>query len=331
MTSASLVSDKRPIESPLTTVPQDAGAPLPVLGMLNNVITITNYINAIQAAALPSSITGDPQHATLVTGYADWQYGIWEEYFEGLVNGNMLAQAEELNELVRLGVDQSSFSSVVSPSPAPTPTVVSSCDDVANLITSGTTYVSQLLTIAQGIQGADQDKLNALEAIVTTLNTQFGKLEDQLTDKAIDNTKEAVVTFINVSVAVGTEKDPVGPLVKGVAQVGTDIVNELILSADINSTLAQLEAAWLALDEETLQLAQINQIVNRLNQVVTQTSAAISALNNIVNDWQTVCDVINGSPASWLNSGLSQVAEWSNRMCNVTFVCVPIQTVSSVS
>jgi len=329
MTSSPFVATDRPAKSPLTTVSQDASAPLPVLDMLNNVITITNYINAIQGAALPSSITGDPQYAALVTEYANWQYEIWEEYFEGLVNGNMIAQAEQLNELVQLGDDdQSSFSAVVGPSSAPTPAVVSLCDDVSKLITSGNTYVSQLLAIAQAIQGADQAKLKALDTIVTTLNAQFSQMEDQLTDKAIDNTKEAVVTFVNVSVAVGTEKDPVAPLLKGVAQVGTDIVDELILSADIDSTLAQLEAAWLALDEETLQLAQINQINTRLNQVVTQTSAAISALDNIVTDWQTVCDVINGSPANWLNAGLRQVAEWSSRMCNVSFVRVPTQTVS---
>src|SRR4029077_21187673 len=99
---------------------------------------------------------GDTQYAALVTDYANWQYEIWEEYFEGLLNSNIIAQAEQLNELVQLALDdQSSFRSVVSPSSAPTPDVVSLCDDVSNLITSGNTYVSQLLAIAQGIQGAD--------------------------------------------------------------------------------------------------------------------------------------------------------------------------------
>lgn len=330
MTSASLVSTQTPVRSSSTTASQTASTPLPVLDVLNNVITVTNYINAIQSAALPAAITTNPQYASLATDYANWQYTIWAQYYEGLVDGNIVAQAEQINTLVQTGVDfpQSVYAAVVNPGSTATPAVIALCDDVANQVAAGSAYVSQLLTIAQGIQGADKAKLAALNAIVDTLNTQFDQMEQQLTDKAIDNTKEAVVTFITVSVAVATDEDPVEPLAKGVAQVGTDIVEELMLSDEINATLGQLETAWKALDEETLQLAQINLIINRLNQVVNQTSKAITALNAIVDDWQTVCDTINESPAIWQSSGLSQLTEWASRMNNVNFATVPVQTVS---
>lgn len=308
----------------------NAPAPLPVIDIANNIITVSNYLSAIETATLPASITGNPAYGTLTTEYSNWQYDIWAQYFEGLVDGNIIAQVQDINNLIADGItEQSVFIATINPEQAPTPTVISLCDDVTNQITQGNTYLGQLQAIATSIQGADQEQIAALNKIVNTLSAQFDTLEDQLTDKAIDNMKEVFVTVINVSVAVASEKDPVEPLAKGVAQVGTDIINELMLSSEINDTIAQLQAAWSALDAETLQLAQINLLIKRLNVVLNNTSKALDALNNIVNDWQLVSDAINDTPANWTSSGLAQITEWASRMGRITFSGSVVQTIGN--
>jgi hypothetical protein len=303
---------------------------LPVIDIANNMITITNYLSAIQTATLPSSIASNPVYGTLTTEYGNWQFEIWSEYFEGLVDGNIIAQVQDINNLIQDGLtEQSVFINLINPGRVPTPTVISLCDDVTNQITAGNAYLEQLQAIATSIQGVDKAKIAALNQIVTTLSTQFDSLEDQLTDKAIDNMKEVFVTVINVSVAVASEQDPIAPLAKGVAQVGTDIINELMLSSEINETISQLQTAWSELDAETLQLAQINLLINRLNTVLNQTSKTLDALNNIVNDWQLVSNAINDTPANWTSSGLAQVTEWASRMSRITFSGSVVQTISN--
>jgi len=316
-------SFKKAAQAALTTTP------LPVLDILNNIITITNYLSAVQSASLPSVITSDPTYATLATEYTDWQYLLWEQYFEGLVNGNILAQAQEINNLITDKItDQNVFMAVTTPKPATTPSVLLSCDEVASRISDGLPYVSQLQTIADSIKNADQQKIDELNKIIDQLNKEFDDMEQQLTDDAIDNSKTVVVTVINVGVAVATEEDPISPLVEGVAQVGTDIIKELLLSSQINAVLSQLEDAWNQLDQVTIQLAQINLIINRLNQIVSETSETVTALNNIVNDWQTICDTINEPSGDWATTGLPQVTEWADRMSRVSFYTNITQTVN---
>lgn len=303
---------------------------LPVLDILNNVIVVTNYLNAAQSATLPAFITSDSQYAQLVDDFTAWQETLWEQYYEYLIDGGILAEVEQIETLIGTGVDfpPAVYASVFSPSGGVVPDVINSCDQVASTIAQGAGYVASLLTIANSIKNADQQKIAALNSLIATLNTQFNQMEQQLTDKAIDNSKEAVVTYVEVGVAVASEKDPIMPLVKGVAQVGTEVVQELVLTSEIQTTLNELEAAWNELDEATINLAQVNLVINQLNEVVSDTSVAVTALNAIENDWQTIVAVTDDSSSTWESTGLPQLTEWAKRMSNVNFVFAPVQQVS---
>ncbi|MEO8671800.1 MAG: hypothetical protein ABI411_10835 [Tahibacter sp.] len=309
--------------------PQPAiSAPLPVIDIGNNLITCCTYLSAVESATLPSVVTDDPQYAALATAYADWQATVWEQFYLSLLNAGVLAQAEVMNNLVSDGINQQLvYADVINPSGGPTPTVIALCDDMGNQVMAGEVYVSQLSTIVQGIQGADEAKLTALNQLVNTLNSQFNALENQLTEKALDNSKQAFVTVIKVVVETVTEEDPIEPLLEGIAQVGTDIIEELVLTQEIQQTLLQLESAWAELDEVTLQVAQLNLVLNRLNAVVSDSSATMAALGALVDDWQTISDVITGSAASWQSGGYEQVAEWASRMVRISFPTPVTQTV----
>lgn len=302
---------------------------LPVLDILNNVITINAYLSAVRSAKLPDSITSNPSFNNLVTDYTKWQYNLWEQYYISLVDLNIVAQAQEIKNLLGDGITTQSVIIDILNISEDTPSVISLSDDVATQINDGTPYITQLEAIANQIKHADKEKIASLTKLVDTLSSQFDQMEDKLTDKAIDEGKDLIVSVINVAVAVGTEQDPIDPLVKGVSQVGTDIVKELILSSEINNTLIQLETAWKELDEETTKLAHIELLITRLNKVVGETTKTITALNAITTDWQTISDTVNSFPSDWTNSGILQVTEWSNRMSRVSFAGAISQTVSS--
>lgn len=302
---------------------------LPVVDIYNNLITVSNFLAAIQGASLPSAVVS--ANPALATEYADWQVSVWESFWGSLLNEGIMAQAQEIKNLINLGItDQAAYQGTITNPNDDLPTVIDLIDDVLSEISAGNTYLTQLQQVASQIKGVDQQKIDQLNTIVNTLNSQFNDLEDQLTETALDNSVEVFVTTIEVAVAVATEEDPISPLVKGIAKLGSDIVKELMLSAEINATLLQLETAWEALDEETLQLAQVNLILNQLNTVLTETSQTLTSLNDLVNEWQTIADVIdNDSPTDWQNEGLPQLKEWSTRMCKVQFYGLVNQEVSA--
>jgi hypothetical protein len=310
---------KKTTPTTVSGVNTNANNPLPVLNIGSNLIIITDFLSAIESANLPSTVVS--QNPTLANEYAIWQESIWDSFFESLLNGGILAQALEINNLITDGItNQSTLQSVMISGPSAVPTVISMCDDMLNQISAGNSYLTQLQTIANQIKGADQQKIAQLNKIVTTLNTQFNSLENELTKKALDSGKEVVITTIDVGVKIATEEDPIAPLIKGIAQVGFDVIDELIISSEINDTLLELETAWAALDEDTLQLAQINLILNQLNEVLNDTSKTISALNNIVNDWQEVYNVIStDTPEQWKKTGISAITEWAARMNRIQF------------
>ncbi|MCY4045336.1 MAG: hypothetical protein OXE99_09670, partial [Cellvibrionales bacterium] len=159
---------------------------------------------------------------------------------------------------------------------------------------------------------------------------QFDSLEDKLDEKALDNSKQAVTTIINVGVAVAEENDPISPLLNGIAQVGFEVIGELTISADINATLVQLESAWEQLDEATLQLAQVTLVINQMTAITNATHKTIEALNAIVNDWQTIADCINDT-TTWSSTGANQLKEWAARMAHVQFYGQVSQTVTPSS
>ncbi len=295
-------------------------APLPVIDLLNNVITINNYLRAVQTAQLAPSILSNPAYATLVQNFKQWQYQIWDEYFEGLIDDNLTSQPEQIAKLYTLGIaDQEEVKSVLFPSAGAVPGVVSLCDDVSTLIGQGETFVTQLDEIAKSIQGADKDKVAAFQAQSDALQTEFSQQEDKLTEDSIKSAFDVISCAIDVAVAVGSEGDAIQPLVKGVTKIAEDAVTELELTATINQTLQSLESAWEALDEASAELALITQTVNQLNAVVTESSDALQALDAIVQDWTLVANTTTGSLADWKSTGDQAMNEWSARMIKVAF------------
>jgi hypothetical protein len=73
-----------------------------------------------------------------------------------------------------------------------------------------------------------------------------------------------------------------------VIKLGQDAINELVLTAEINQTLGQLESAWAALDTATTNLTQITLTCNQLKAVTDDASDTLAALQNLSNDWSTV-------------------------------------------
>lgn len=294
--------------------------PLPVIDLLNNVITINNYLRVVQTAQLAPSILSNPAYATLVQNFKKWQYQIWDEYFEGLIDDNLTSQPEQIAKLYTLGItNQEEVKSVLFPSAGAVPGVVSLCDDVSTLIGQGETFVTQLDEIAKSIQGADKDKVAAFQAQSDALQTEFNQQEDKLTEDSIKSAFDVISCAIDVAVAVGSEGDAIQPLVKGVTKIAEDAVTELELTATINQTLQSLESAWEALDEASAELALITQTVNQLNAVVTESSDALKALDAIVQDWTLVANTATESLADWESTGDQAMNEWSARMIKVAF------------
>jgi hypothetical protein len=309
--------------SPLAATSQ----PLPVLDLCNNLLTISGYLSNVTTTHLPDIVVAS--NPSLATQFGDWQQSIWQSFFESLVNANIFAQAEEIQALLNDDIDdQAAFQSTINDNDG-VPGVISRCDDIEGQINLGSIYVSHLKTIASSIEQADKEKVEQLQQIVSELNSQFDSLEDKFSQKSIDESKEIVATTINVGVAVASKKEPISPLLSGVAQVAFDVVEQISLSEEITATLNALEKAWNQLDEATQDLAQIKLLENQLIAVSVEQSKVINNLNNIVNDWQVICNLINDdSTEKWRHWGLKQLKEWSVRMNRISFYGSVSQVVS---
>ncbi|MEO1039812.1 MAG: hypothetical protein AAFX09_09710 [Pseudomonadota bacterium] len=296
-------------------------APLPVIDILNNLITVNNYLMASQAAKLPQAVTKDPVNNKTVQKFIEWQERIWEEYYEGLVNAQIVAQTREIHHLYSIdAITQREVRSILYGDPGgPTPKAVSLCDDVTNLISEGAPLVDELTAITEGIRDADKQKVESLLGTVKTLNDQFDEDEQKITEGAFKTAEDIFATVVDVAIAVGSEGEAIEPLVKGVTQVGKDAVNQIILTQDAKHVLSKLIDAWAELDEATADLAQMTMVVNQLNEVVKDQSTALTALDAIVSDWQAVADLTNEPRSEWDASGKAQIDEWSSRMSRVNF------------
>lgn len=299
----------------------NSNSPLPVIDLLNNVRTISNFLYTSQQTLLSANIT--TLHPSLSTDFEDWQQDIYNEYFQGFLNENLISQPDLINELYNDGLPtdsmQSLINGILTPVGMDTPNLITLADSISNLITTGSAYASSLETIAEQIQGADQQKVDALMATVASLSSQFDQQEDKLVSGSFKLGTDIVVTAVNVAIAVGSEGETVQPLIKSVSQIGTDVINELNLKDSINNTIAELQNAWNELDKESADLAQITLIVNQLKAVTTSASDTFAALDNIVTDWQTIADATNVSASEWASSGNSAFKEWSSRMVRVSF------------
>jgi hypothetical protein len=293
--------------------------PLPVIDILNNAITLNNYLRSVCTTTLPAAISGT--NAPLVDQFVTWQNALWDEYFLGFLDSNLIAQVSEINQLYALSIASAqTVQGVLYPPSTPTvPGLVDLCDDLADLIGQGNGLCTSLEQLAQSIQNADQQKVNALLSAANALSSQFDDQEDKLTQQSIDTGIELVGTVVDVAVAVGTEGEEIEPLIQSVTKLAQSITTEIALTADINNTLTQLESAWLALDEESAILAQVTLAVNKLKAILDATSAVMTALNDISNDWSLVCSATQCDAATWQSTNSTLVQSWATQMGRVTF------------
>lgn len=295
-----------------------SSTPLPVISLMNSVMTIQAYLNAVTDTVLPPVIQQNPQYATLVTQFTDWQEDVWGQFWEGLLSAGIIAESNEINNLFNVQVDDQNamknmlYSGVL-------PIVVAQCDDVANFVTDGQPLLTQLEAIAASIENADQEAVDQLTKLVGQLQDQFAQQEDTLTQDALNSAVDIVASAVDVMIAVGTEGEAIQPLVKGVIKLGTDAVDELMLTSEINQTLSELEKAWGALDEATADLAQITLTCNQLQAVTNQASTTLAQLQSLSDDWNSVASTTQQPPAVWHASGSASLQQWAAQMVKLTF------------
>jgi hypothetical protein len=128
-----------------------------------------------------------------------------------------------------------------------------------------------------------------------------------------------VSTAVDVALAIGSEGEDIEPLVKGVIKLGQDAINELVLTAEINQTLGQLESAWAALDTATTNLSQFTLTCNQLKAVTDDASDTLAALQNLSNDWSTDAAVTTLGANDWANGGSAALQEWAARLVKISF------------
>lgn len=292
--------------------------PLPVISLMNSLMTIQAYLHSASTTNLPPVIAQNPQYDTLVTDFRDWQQDLWTQFWEGLLSAGIVAQSSEVNSLFQDQIDEQTVMQNVFYE-GPVPVVVSQCDDVANFVTGGQGLLTQLEAIAASIQNADQQAVDQLTKLADQLSSQFDQQEDKLTQEALDSATDVVSCAVDVMLAVGTEGDAIAPLVKGVIKLGTDAIDELALTDEINQTLSQLEAAWKALDQATADLAQITLTCNQLKAVTDQASATLTQLQNLSNDWSTVAATTQEPASGWASEGSAALQAWAAQMVKLSF------------
>ena len=291
---------------------------LPVITILRSVMTAQSYLRAASLTVLPPVITQNQQYAGLVTQFTDWQEDLWSQFWEGLVSAGIAAEGVEINALFQDGVtdegvmNELMYSGVV-------PIVVTQTNDVANLIANGQGLLQQLEAIAKTIEDADQKQVDAYTALVAQLQTQFSQQEDTLTKDALDSATQVVSTAVEVMLAVGTEGDASQPLVKGVIKLGSQLIDELVLTDEINQTLSQLETAWQELDQASANLAQITQTCSQLTAVTDQAAATLTALGHLSTDWNTIATSTTVSSSDWTGGASAALQEWAAQMVKLTF------------
>lgn len=302
---------------------------LPVIDLMNNIVTLNNFLTSLNKVQLPGQLTENPQYKSLVSDFNDWRFLLWEEFFEGLVDGEIVPQAQEVETFFKDNLkDITLYHSVFYGSSKVTPKTLQSADQVSSLIVKGEGYAQQLDEIAKSIEGADEKKVADLLAKANTLEAQFSKQEADLTEKAISSGEDLVAAAVDVAVAVGTEGDEIQPLINGVTTLGKDVITELVMTSEIHTTLLQLEDIWEKLDQATIELFKMKLLVKQVDKIVEQESGVLMALSSISSQWTTIVD-ITSDDANWDPSGMHMLNEWSERMNNVAFTTYSQQFTSS--
>jgi hypothetical protein len=304
--------------------------PLPVITLLNSVRIISSFLYASQQVTLTSYLTDN--YPDLATEFKNWQVDIFDEYFEGFINYNLISQPSLIQQLYTEGVVAASIQTIAQSTLTPkgkvVPGLITSADNVSDLITRGSNFVAQLSAIAQEIKGADQKQVDALMEQASQLSAQFDEEEEKLVSDAFKLGTDIVITAVNIAIAVDSEGEDLQPVVKSISQVGSDVINEIDLKDEAKNTIAQLQQTWALLDFETSALAQITLLLNQLNAVTQDTSGTFAALDSMVDDWQQVADLTNVSAQEWQDYGNAAMQEWCSRMVLVSFA-VATQTVAA--
>lgn len=293
-------------------------APLPVIPILQSVMTAQTYLRAATNASLPPVITSQGQYGPLVTSFVDWQEELWTQFWLGLVNTGVVAAAEEVNTLYHSNLaDEEVINGLLYDDDIPI--AVAQCNDIANLIANAQPILQQLEDIAAAIQGADQAKVDAYAALVAQLQDQFNAQEDKLTQDALDSATEIVSTAVDVAIAVGSEGEDTTELIEGVIKLGTTAIDELALTDAIKETLGQLEDAWAALDQASTDLAQITHCCKQLKAVTDQAAATLTALNTLSTAWNSVAATTTLPADQWQAEGRTALGQWAAQMVKLTF------------
>ncbi|MFP4519043.1 MAG: hypothetical protein ACLFQ5_06280 [Oceanicaulis sp.] len=292
--------------------------PLPVLDVLNTLITVNNYIMAATSARIPPLIRDDPAYAATAQEFSNWQEDVWESYYMGLIDAQILAQAREVDEYFKKGIaERGIIHEVFYGDGDITPTVVSTCDEVAGEISRGQPLLGTLEQAAKSIADVDKAKIEALTATADRLNKLFDEDEQKITDGSFKIAEDIFATVIDVGVQTAIDEDPIAPLVKGVTQVGKDVICEIALTTEVRQTLAELTKVWAELDEETAAYAQMMMVFQKLDNVVKLQSATLTALSGLVDDWSTV--VAASDKDAWSSGGEAALREWADRVNRVNF------------
>lgn len=158
---------------------------LPIIDILNNVVTVQNYLSATQAIRLPTQITSDPANNALVTSFTQWQRQVWSQFFQSMINSQIIPESLSINTMYGYGDAismeemQNICQSTLFQSGVLAPIVSVGCTDMANIIATGNGYATQLDALAKQMQGADVAQLASIQKQVDTLNDQLSSEQEQ--------------------------------------------------------------------------------------------------------------------------------------------------------
>jgi len=293
--------------------------PLPVIDILKNVVTLNNFLTAIDKIELPDQITSNPQYASFVSNFSNWRALLWVEFNGGLLDRCITPAATITTTYFKLKIeDQDTYREVFygDHDNSLIPLTVKSADGLSVLVSNGEKYIDNLNDIAKSIEGADAAKVLELSKEVDALETQFSQQEAKLTDKAISSAKDVTAAAIDVAIALGSEGDVIKPLVSGITTLGDDAVTELVATAEISATLSKLQTLWGELDDASIQLFRIQRVTKQLKAVVSKESEVFDALSNIVKDWSQVSNIV-AHKSQWTEDNRESLQEWAARTANV--------------
>lgn len=313
-----------------------------VLPLYNALVTLEAYLGASTAITLPPQVANVPQYQSLTKAFTDWQEDLWEQFFVSLLNSQILAQAQEINNFYKTDetapvpdqiLQQECQRAVFEPG-QPISIVQRSAVQFANLVAQGADFAQQLDQVIAVFTDIDIAKVKAALTQVQTLNDDFQSQEQAINQDMLNADATLLTTTVNVLVdvglmAVGDEAtDPIKPLKEGIVQIGKDVGKAIYVSTQVGDTLTALEAAITALDEAEYQLFQILIARQQLEGLTSQTQPALKALSRIEIEWGRVADTIAASLTDWSNDGMTQIGEWASLMTLLAFQAPTSQMLS---